>query len=53
MFALDAKLGGEKCNHKDKKKTKTEIKKELKDSIFNGRENENADMQDLFKTFNK
>ena len=28
------------------KKTKTEIKKELEDSIVNGRKNENADMQD-------
>ena len=28
------------------KKTKTEIKKELEDSIINGRKNENADMQD-------
>ena len=28
------------------KKTKTEIKKELDDSIINGRKNENADMQD-------
>ena len=28
------------------KKTKTEIKKELEDSIINGRKNENTDMQD-------
>ena len=28
------------------KKTKTEIKRELEDSIINGRKNENADMQD-------
>ena len=28
------------------KKTKTEIKKELEDSIINGRKNENADMQE-------
>ena len=28
------------------KKTKTEIKRELKDSIVNGRRNENLDMQD-------
>ena len=28
------------------KKTKTEIKKELEDSIINGGKNENADMQD-------
>ena len=28
------------------KKTKTEIKKELEDSIINSRENENTDMQD-------
>ena len=28
------------------KKSKTEIKKELEDSIVNGRKNENADMQD-------
>ena len=28
------------------KKTKTEMKKELEDSITNGRKNENADMQD-------
>ena len=28
------------------KKTKTEIKKELEDSIINGRKTENADMQD-------
>ena len=28
------------------KKTKTEIKKELEDSIINGRKNENNDMQD-------
>ena len=28
------------------KNTKTEIKKELEDSIINGRKNENADMQD-------
>ena len=28
------------------KKTKTEIKKELEESIVNGRKNENADMQD-------
>ena len=28
------------------KKTKTEIKKELEDSIINGRNNENTDMQD-------
>ena len=27
-------------------KTKTEIKKELEDSIINGRKNEDADMQD-------
>ena len=29
------------------KKTKTEIKKELEDSIVNGKKNENADMQDI------
>ena len=28
------------------KKTKSEIKKDLEDSIVNGRRNENADMQD-------
>ena len=28
------------------KKTKTEIKKELEDSIINSRKNENTDMQD-------
>ena len=28
------------------KKSKTEIKKELEDSIVNGRKNENVDMQD-------
>ena len=28
------------------KKTKTKIKKELEDSIINGRKNENADTQD-------
>ena len=28
------------------KKTKTEIKKELEDSVINGRKNENTDMQD-------
>ena len=28
------------------KKTKTEIKKRLKDSIINGRKNENSDIQD-------
>ena len=34
------------------KKTKTEIKKELEDSIINGRNNENADMQDKVNRFN-
>ena len=29
------------------KKTKTEIKEELEDSIVNGQKNENADMQDI------
>ena len=30
-------------------KTKTEIKKELEDSIINGRKNEDADIQDIYK----
>ena len=33
------------------KKTKIETKKELEDSIINGRKNENADMQDKVKGF--
>ena len=34
MFALDAELGGERCNLNNQKKTKSEIKKELEDSIL-------------------
>ena len=35
------------------KKTKSEIKKELEDSIMNCRKNENTDMQDKVKVTNK
>ena len=38
MFTLDAELGSERYNLKDQE-TKTEIKKELEDSIINGGKN--------------
>ena len=45
MFTLDVELGDEDTIIKIKK-TKTEMKKELEDSIINGRKNENAEMKD-------
>ena len=38
MFTLDAELRSERCNLNDQK-TKSEIKKELEDSIANGNKN--------------
>ena len=38
MFTLDAELRSERCNLNDQK-TKSEIKKDLEDSIANGNKN--------------
>ena len=38
MFTLDSKLRSERCNPNDQK-TKSEIKKELEDSIANSNKN--------------
>ena len=45
MFALDEEPGSEGYKSEDKK-TKSEIKKELEDSIANGGRNENTDIQE-------
>ena len=47
MFTLDAEFRSERCHFKDKKKTKSEIKKELEDSIANGKKNENTDIEEM------
>ena len=44
MFTLDAELRSERCNLNDQK-TKSEIKKELEDSIANGNKNKNTDIE--------
>ena len=44
MFTLDAELRSERCNLKDQK-TKSEIKKELEESIANGNKNRNTDTE--------
>ena len=44
MFTLDAELRSERCNLNDQK-TKSEIKKELEDSIANGNKNKNTDTE--------
>ena len=44
MFNLDAELKSERCNLNDQK-TKSEIKKELEDSIANGNKNKNTDVE--------
>ena len=44
MFTLDAGLRSERCNLNDQK-TKSEIKKELEDSIANGNKSKNTDIE--------
>ena len=47
MFTLDAEFRSERCNFNDQKKTKSVIKKELEDSIANGKKNENTDIEEM------
>ena len=48
MFTLDAEFRIERCNFNDqKKKTKSEIRKELEDSTANGKKNENTDIEEM------
>ena len=48
MFTLDAEFRIERCNFSDqKKKTKSEIRKELEDSTANGKKNENTDIEEM------
>ena len=49
MFTLDAELRSERCNLNDQKKKKSEIKKELEESIANGKKNENTDIEQIAK----
>ena len=51
MFTLDAELRSERCNLNDqkKKKKKSEITKELEESIANGKKNENTDIEQIAK----
>ena len=44
MFTLDVELRNKRCNCNDQK-TKSEIKKELEDSIANGNKNKNTDIE--------
>ena len=44
IFTLDAELRSERCSLNDQK-TKSEIKKELEDSIANGNKNKNTDIE--------
>ena len=46
MFTLDAEYRSERSNFNDQK-TKSEIKKELEDSIANGKKNENTDIEEM------
>ena len=46
MFTLDAEFRSERYNFNDKK-TKSEIKKELEDSIVNGKKNKNTDIEEM------
>ena len=48
MFTWDAELRNEKCNLNDQK-TKSEIKRELEDSIANGKKNEKTDIEQMTK----
>ena len=49
MFTLDAEFRSERCNFNDQKKTKSEIQKELEDSIANGKKKEYTDFEKLAK----
>ena len=50
MFTLDAELRSERYNLNDRKKiNKSEIKKELEESIANGKKNENTDIEQIAK----
>ena len=46
MFTVDAKSRIPKYNLQDQKKNKSEIKKELEDSIANSKKNENTDLHE-------
>ena len=46
MSTLDAEFRSERSNFNDQK-TKSEIKKELEDSIANGKKNENTDIEEM------
>ena len=48
IFTLDAELRSERSNLNDKK-TKSEIKKELEESIANGKKNKNTDIEQMAK----
>ena len=50
MFTLDAEFRSERCNiNQIKNKKKLEIKKELEDSIANGKKNKKTDMEQMAK----
>ena len=46
MFTLDAECRSERSNFNDQK-AKSEIKKDLEDSIANGKKNENTDIEKM------
>ena len=46
MSTLDAEFRGERSNFNNQK-TKSEIKKDLEDSIANGKKNENIDIEEM------
>ena len=50
MFTLDAELGGERWNF-NKQKTKSEIKKELENSIAPSNKNKNTDIEQIAKNY--
>ena len=49
MFTVDAKSRIQKYNLQDQQKNKSEIKKELEDSIANSKKNENTDLHEKTK----
>ena len=53
MFTLDAEFRIERCNFNDQKKTKSEIKKELEDSVANGKKNENRNIEEMAKKLDR